>query len=264
MSQVAFERSWGDVLLIFFFFSEGGGKKEESIICTLKDFTLFCQRSTVHCVSFGRTQLVPPVCLMARRSPGGHTLLLCFCSVLIFREQLFQRINTLPRRRNSGKHPASDSGSRCPSRWMSPCQNRRGFASWPAKGRGLQAVSPWGATAGQRARVARGKNVYPWINCEAAVLLTQNVVPGFILTVGPGVHGIPFVSAPLIRMQPPRLLGGGTALGTGRSGNEPARIRPQGLSPATPPRWGRGLRGRAAGMEGWCWATHLSIGTSAS
>lgn len=77
---------------------------------------------------------------MAHSSPRGHTLLLCFCSVLIFREQLFQRINTLPCRRNSRKHPASDSSSRCPSSRTFLCQKRRGFVSCPAKGWELQTL----------------------------------------------------------------------------------------------------------------------------
>lgn len=80
------------------------------------------------------------VCPMARSSPRGHTLLLYFCPILIFREQLFQRINTLPCRRSSRKHPASDSGSRCPSSWTLLCQNRRGFVSWAAKGWELQTL----------------------------------------------------------------------------------------------------------------------------
>lgn len=112
----------------------------ESSLFELKNFTQFCLCSTVCSVQFGRTQLVPPVCPMARSSPRGHTLLLCSCSVLIFREQLFQRINTLPCRRNSRKHPATDSGSRCPSSWTFLCQKQRGFVSWPAKGWELQTL----------------------------------------------------------------------------------------------------------------------------
>lgn len=83
---------------------------------------------------------------MAHSSPGGHTLLLCFCSVLIFREQLFQRINTLPCSRNSRKHPAGDSGSRCPSSRASLCQKRRGFVSQPAKGWELQTLCSRGCS----------------------------------------------------------------------------------------------------------------------
>lgn len=123
----------------FCFFLRGDKKRRVSFMCW-RALLSSASAPFAACNPGEHSSYIPPVCPMARSSPRGHTLLLCSRLVLIFREQLFQRINTLPCRRNSGKHPASDSGSRCPSRWTTLCQNRQGFARRPAKGWELQAV----------------------------------------------------------------------------------------------------------------------------
>lgn len=140
-------------------------------------------------------------------------LLLCSCSALIFREQLFQSINTLPCRRNSGKHPASDSGSRCLSHWMSRCQTRRGFA----RRRGaagcvtVRGLARWDSERGwpEEIRLIHGK-------ARGCQLLTQNVVPRFILDWGFAASPSCGCPSPADPYTTPRLLSGGATSAPGR------------------------------------------------